>query len=405
MLSGNPGCYNQDKGITVRIDGSWIASLQRYLLQMCDDVELGLCFKGGVGIRKEVLNRTTYYPMQKHSFWGKFNLRKKDEHYLNCIRWAVEDFKPDIIEVFGSEEMLGQVYKITNIPVVLHIQGILTAIREALFPPEYNYHTDMLSHPLFFLKQWGKVFFLKYFIRREQKILLNIKYYMGRTEWDKNVINLLSPKCKYYYCSEILRPTFSQSKDIWHFHNREVIKICTIISNTTYKGSDIILRTAQLLKNAGIRIEWKVCGMDDMKFAERLTHIKAKEENVYPIGKIEGNVLKSILLDSDCYVHPSYIENSSNSICEAQILGVPVIATNVGGTSSLIKDKENGILVPSNDVYMTCTNVIRIANNKVLAEKISRNGFETAQRRHDPQVVVTDLINIYSDILSKQDKD
>lgn len=399
-LCGNPGKYNQDKGQKVIVDGSWISSLQESLLKLNNKSNLALCFIGGSGFRKEELNGTTYYPLAKHSFLQRFNLKYKDEHYLNEIKWVVDDFNPDIIEVFGSETMLGLVYKVTNIPIILHIQGILNPYTDAWYPPLYsrcNVKWTLLS------KRFSNILankYIKYATKRECDILKHIHYYFGRTEWDECVTKLLSPNMKYFYCSEMLRPVFLESEQ-WKYFKRDKIKLITTISGAIYKGQDTILKTALMLKNNNILFEWNVCGIKEMSLAEHITGIKHENVNVNLCGRVSASELKELFLDSTAYVHLSYIDNSPNSVCEAQILGIPVIAANVGGISSLIKDRINGILVPANDRYMAVTYILRLAEDPEFANMIGGNGHATAMKRHNPDNIIKDLIDAYKKILSE----
>lgn len=91
------------------------------------------------------------------------------------------------------------------------------------------------------------------------------------------------------------------------------------------------------------------------------------------------------------YIHP-YIENSSNTICKMQLLGCLVISTDVGGTSSLIKNRENGILVPANDPYSIACQIVEIFKNKDKSIKIGKNERLTAIKRHDPNRIIRDLM-------------
>jgi len=63
------------------------------------------------------------------------------------------------------------------------------------------------------------------------------------------------------------------------------------------------------------------------------------------LGSLEVNEMVEAMKISRFMVHPSYIDNSPNSICEAQILGLPVVATNVGGVESLIENGKTGLLI------------------------------------------------------------
>ena len=67
------------------------------------------------------------------------------------------------------------------------------------------------------------------------------------------------------------------------------------------------------------------------------------------------------------YIAISHIENSPNSLCEALILGAPCIATNAGGTSSLIEDGNNGILIQDGDAYSMAGAIIELTENYNIA--------------------------------------
>lgn len=67
---------------------------------------------------------------------------------------------------------------------------------------------------------------------------------------------------------------------------------------------------------------------------------------------MNSDKLVELLLESDLYVHTAYIDNSPNAICEAQYLGMPIIATYVGGVPSLIEQGKDGVLIPANDPFM-----------------------------------------------------
>lgn len=79
--------------------------------------------------------------------------------------------------------------------------------------------------------------------------------------------------------------------------------------------------------------------------------LKFADNSIEFLGILSEDELKNTLLSSDIYVHTAYIDNSPNALCEAMILGLPCIASYVGGISSLMKNGESGILVPVNEPY------------------------------------------------------
>lgn len=285
---------------------------------------------------------------------------------------------------------------ITDIPVVIHLQGIMNYLIEGWLPYNLSWEKFMFWNP----RQWAQ---RKAIIRncKTEKIILNsCHYFMGRTDMDYRMSKFLSPQSHYFYCSEMLRPQIYYTNKIWHSHpNREKKRIISIITSPIYKGGDIILRTAQILQQyTNINFEWNVYGLNSMRNWERLTGIHCKNVNINIQGIINAESLIEKITDSDVFVHPSYIENSPNTVCEAQILGIPVIATNAGGTSSLIEHNKNGILVPTNDIFATADYIIKIITNIDLAENLGKAGRECALKRHEPQQIINDVISTYKKI-------
>lgn len=119
------------------------------------------------------------------------------------------------------------------------------------------------------------------------------------------------------------------------------------------------------------------------------------------MGAVNAGELRDALLNATAYIHPSYIENSSNAICEAQILGCTCIATNVGGTSTLISHGETGYLVPANDPYTLAYQIIHINEHKEDNIKIGLKSRHIALKRHDKSKIVNDCISVYKTILNE----
>ena len=92
------------------------------------------------------------------------------------------------------------------------------------------------------------------------------------------------------------------------------------------------------------------------------------------------------------------------SICEAQILGVPVIATNVGGISSIVENGKDGILFPANAPYTAASLIKNITWNRALAEGLSKQAIAKATERHNPESIGNRLFDIYSSIIQENSK-
>jgi sugar transferase (PEP-CTERM/EpsH1 system associated) len=82
----------------------------------------------------------------------------------------------------------------------------------------------------------------------------------------------------------------------------------------------------------------------------------------------------------DLFVLPSRREGISNTLLEAMASGIPVIATNVGGTPEILMDGLTGTLVPADDVPKMTEALIRYATD---TELILKHGEAGRQRTVD----------------------
>lgn len=365
-------------------------------------------------------DNVTYYPIPSpyHSLaakiWNQLKYltplasyadeEKSWDYYLHYFKLIIDDFQPDIIHIWGSERHFGLIYKITNIPIVLHIQGIITPYFNAFLPPfiSWKAYKTISINPRVYIQRlitkstWEKDIF------REHKIITGIKYHMGRTEWDQRITKLINPDAQYFHVDEILRDIFY---DMAERHIPDKLVIVTTISQPIYKGFDLVLKTAKILKSVDdLEFEWLCYGNINPYIIEKQIGIYHKDVNVKLMGAVSANDLKSAELNATLYVHPSYIDNSPNSICEAQILGIPVVSTNTGGIPSIITDKEDGFLIPANDPYQAAYFILQLFKDKSLNQEMGIKAKRKALNRHHPHKVIQQILAVYNHVLSEHDK-
>lgn len=403
-FTNTPSLYRENQNIYN--GGGWIESLE-HIIGAQENIELAVSFFHPDSCFKVIRKDTTYYPISLYNtyckkfkhilFYKKYDL-KEVETFLKII----EDFKPDVIHIFGSEQSFGLITQRTKIPVIIHLQGILNPYKNAYYPPgicKWDFIMSNIFKPKKNLLTLLKMHHFLHNTERETLILRNCSYFMGRTNWDKDVALLFAPNSKYFYCSEVLREAFYKSNP-WQLKKRDMAILISTLSKTSYKGFDLIMKTAKLLKvlAPNFYFEWKVFGVKEFNMWEKILGFKCSDINIHLKGIVDSETLVKNIQDADLFVHPSYIDNSPNSICEAQILGIPVLATNVGGISSLIENNITGILVPANAPYTLASKIIMLKNNSKFAKEIGSQARETALLRHNQTTIKTDLLDIYSRI-------
>ena len=181
--------------------------------------------------------------------------------------------------------------------------------------------------------------------------------------------------------------------------------IHSTIGEALFKGFETLCQTLYILKKMGIDIEWRVVGISKTGLLNRVVKRKLKE--LYPdkalvlLGNLMEEDLVEKMLEADIYVMPSHIENSPNSLCEAMILGMPCITTMAGGSSSLLKDKEEGLLIQDGDPWSMAGAILELIHDPVKTEAYGLKARKKALHRHNPGQIVDDLLNIYKEVITK----
>lgn len=386
--------------------GGWIASLEQ-IVRKEPTIDLGVAFHFPNSNFKYKREEVSYYPIPAYQPSRLQRLLRKDNKkamITHCLR-IIEDFQPDVIQIFGSENDFGLLCQHTNIPIVIHMQGCLPPYHNALFPVGINKYDFYFTKGLSWHFRWMGIRSEPSFKKRAEQEIQTIQhchYFIGRTEWDKGLVSLFNPDATYFHCEEALRDSFLKGTKRWTLPKDKKIRIISVISNPWYKGMDLILKTANLLKRfTELDFEWLVYGVRDIRFYENKYNIHAKGANVHIKGTASKEELVDALCRSTLYVHPSYIDNSPNSVCEAQILGLPILATNVGGLSSIIRNGETGILFPANAPYTLANLIKQLSSNPEQCQSLSKAAIAQATERHNPENIRKTLLNIYQTILQK----
>jgi glycosyltransferase involved in cell wall biosynthesis len=395
-----------NKGTHYYNGGGWIESLES-IISNDDRVELAISFFHSDDRFKVSTDKVTYYPVSIYNSTANrlarnFDAQKTNQKEVDAYMKVIDDFKPDLIHVFGSERSFGLIASQTKVPVIIHIQGILNPYLNAWFAPGTN-QVDEFIHNDFktFLKNMKALILFRRNSERERKIFEGCRYFMGRTEWDKSVSKLLSPHSRYYRCEEALRLPFYEAAP-WRKRETPQFQITTTISKNSYKGYDLVLKTAKLLKEVtNIDFQWNIHGIKDYKYWNKKLKINPSDVNVVVKGVANVNELIQALTTADVFIHPSYIDNSPNSVCEAQILGVPVISTNAGGISSLIEDGETGLLVNTNDPFMLASKIKFLFENESVRIRLGFNARKVALSRHSYEGIHNTIYNTYVDLKEK----
>lgn len=393
--------------------GGWLVSLEKVLKEK---VNLSVAFNyvkyaerfENEGVKYYPISKRNWkYHMLKNKFFGEFTDTEDLQVYLDIINTV----KPDIIHIHGTENPFGCIIGQVEVPVVQSIQGNYTVSNYKYFSGIERKYATMRGISL--RKPYTWVFNRSRNHRyktssvpktaREKRNLRNCRNIIGRTDWDRRITRILAPESTYFHNDEMLREPFYYHK--WQDPGNKKLIIHTTTGESIFKGFETICMSLNELNKIGIDVEWRVAGFSSGSLVDRM--VKKKIGNSYPkkglvlMGNLKQEILIRSMLEADIYVLPSHIENSPNSLCEAMIMGMPCITTLAGGSSTILRDKEEGIVIQSGDPWVMSGAILELHSDRELAISYGEKARKKALARHDRDKIVTDLMTIYKTILNQ----
>lgn len=407
-------------GTSENIGSSWILSLEKQIQQL-NDIELGVTCKNNLQrpVKPFSVQGTRYFPITSYTnrnrlsqLIGRWKHQVESEESIDEYLSVIETFKPDLIHLFGTEFNYGLIISRTHVPCVIHMQGSLILVVHKWYSGIRNSDALRYANKFKLLKGFG--FFHEYYsvrkaARREKKILSSCKYFMGRTNWDRRIASIFSPSSAYFHCDELIREVFYAHE--WEMpHDNEGIVIVSVVRNVIYKGFETIHDCLAILKESipEKKIIWKVAGInaeDEVSvLVNKSRRCHSSNLDIQLLGPLGEKELVDLLMGAHIFVHPSHVDNSPNSVCEAMLLGMPVITTYAGGIPDIIENNREGLLIQDGDPFAMAGAVIELINKPSFASWLGSKARTRAMERHKPEKIVSDLSGIYKTILKDSEK-
>jgi len=241
----------------------------------------------------------------------------------------------------------------------------------------------------------------------EKQTLGKVQHIIGRTHWDRGCTQAINPDARYHSCNETLRNPFYE--DAWQYEHCRKYHIFAPSCSYPVKGFHHLLEAfAEVLKtypDATLAVPGKSylkAGFlrrgSYQKYLADLTRQYGLEEKIEFLGSLDAEGMKENLLKANVFAMPSTIENSPNALGEAMILGVPCVASDVGGVTTLMTHREEGYVYQSTAPYMLAYFIKSLFEQGQAAQTMGLAARSHALSVHDPETNLQNLLRIYDEI-------
>lgn len=135
------------------------------------------------------------------------------------------------------------------------------------------------------------------------------------------------------------------------------------------------------------------------KKAREVCHKFGIEDSVNFLGWLHGKDFQDVLKKSDIFVLPSYTEGLPNAMIEAMAAKIAVVVSSVGNIPDVIRNKENGLLIPSrNSSALTEALNILLDNNKMM-NAITEKAFIEAYQLFTPEIAAEKIQMVVNSVI------
>ena len=163
--------------------------------------------------------------------------------------------------------------------------------------------------------------------------------------------------------------------------NENIFKIICVSRLTKRKGIDCLLKAIdKIVKTKSDKIILYLVGDGNAKGdLEKQAEELGIENYVKFSGRIPHSDLPKIYNSADIFVLPSLNEGMSNTMLEALASGLPLVATDTGGTKELVKDGVNGFIVEMENADDLAQKIETLMNDKDLVQKMAQESRKLAE--------------------------
>lgn len=342
----------------------------------------------------------------------------------NSFREILKEVNPDILHIFGTEFPHAlAASRAFDKPerTLVGIQGICSIIAKdygALLPKkvlEDVTFRDAIKKDS--IKDQQKKFFERG--KNEQELIRSVKYITGRTEFDKKTTAAINPNRVYFHMNESMRSCFYENinEGKWKVDNVEDYSIFLGQGDYPIKGMHFLIEAAGELVKKYPNLKIYVAGNSIIdyksikdklktpaygKYLRKLIKEYNLQNHVKVLGSLTSNQMKEQYLRSSVFVCPSYVENSPNTVAEAMLLGVPIVASDAGGITSVISEKE-GFIFKKGDVKRLARSIEKVWELELYDRDTLYNLCDMEQKRalkdYDPVENNKCLLSIYESIV------
>ena len=190
-------------------------------------------------------------------------------------------------------------------------------------------------------------------------------------------------------------------KDRYGVSHRDCPVITCVANLRAVKGHEYLIRALQELKRAKKEFICLLVGDGVLRGElEQLANDLGLREDLLFLGHQGREQIPGILASTDIFVLPSLWEGMPGAAMEAMAQGVPVVATDIGGTPEVVLDGITGYVVPIKDSAALAQKIGHLLEDAELRKEMGQNGRKRIEEEFSLRKMTEQYEAIYQELVT-----
>lgn len=346
--------------------------------------------------------------------------RFDDNKNIQLWKEVADDFKPDIIQIWGSElsHSLCALKALPNIPAIVYMQGLMAQIynhgQAGIDSFDYLKHISIRS----FIENKGvqakdKFEFMR--VQIEKEIIARAGNVFVENDWCAYNCKAINSECKVFKSLLPINRLFSDYT--WSADQIIPHSIFTVAGGYPIKGHHFLYKALSIVKNIFPDVKLYIPGYNPIHddtgirklfpstFTNYLRYLIKKYElrdNIVYVGKLKASEMAEYMSKCHVFVMPSAIENHSSTLLEAMMVGAPCVTSYVGGISQYVRDGENAFFYRYDEPEMLAAIIVKLFDDINLCQKIGQTALEETRKIRLSVDILKDFSMAYKQLLHEK---
>jgi glycosyltransferase involved in cell wall biosynthesis len=317
------------------------------------------------------------YSLDERQFRGPWILRT-----TLALRRLLNEIKPDILHMHYLGPLVA--------PLILRFKPFVVSV----------WGSDIVGESGLVKDRWRERFLKRIVLRYSDAVLASSRFLATAT---CQYAGLPLERVPVYYWGVDLKK-FSPHGISKRITNGGAIVIGFVKHLLPKYGAEYLLRAIPVIRKKHPMIKVLLLGEGVLRQdLEKLSVDLGIADVVHFCGWVTNEQVPQYMRQMDIFVMPSVYESETFGVAavEAQAMGIPVVATKVGGIPEAILDGTTGILVPPRDSDAIAQAIIRLIEDTDLRESMSREGPHFAARHYDWEKNAGRVGELYDSLVSR----